>query len=69
MEEIDNHNDIALLGILLYLKENRNTDEKITRFLLELLVWNPYKIFTQTLVEKILPIIDTIDVKKLVWEM
>jgi DNA-binding HxlR family transcriptional regulator len=69
LKDINDYSNLALLGILLYLKENRNVDEKITQYLLELLVWNPYRSYTQALVEKTLPRLDTIDIRQLVWEM
>jgi len=69
IKEINSHTNLALLGIMQHLKEHQNTDEKITRFLLELLVWNPYRKSTQLLIEKTLPIIDTINPKELVMEL
>jgi len=69
IKEVNDSNNLTLLGILLYIKENRTTDERITRFLLELLLWYPYRIFTEVLVEKTWPIVDKFDIKQLVVEM
>jgi len=69
MEEINKDNNLVILGILLFLKENKDTDEKIRRLLLELLLWKPYKSLTWSIIEETEKNIDTIDIKKLVLEV
>jgi DNA-binding MarR family transcriptional regulator len=68
MKEINQSNNITLLGILLFLKQNRSVDDKVKRLLLEYLVWSRYKSLTWRLIEETEKIIDSIDIKKLVLE-
>ena len=69
MKGIAKDNQIVLLGILLFIKENRNADDRVKRLLLEYLVWNRYKVLTWKLIEETEKIIDSIDIKKLVGEV
>jgi hypothetical protein len=69
MKDIAKDNQIVLLGILLFIKENRKADDRIKQLLLEYLVWSRYKTLTWKLIEETEKIIDSIDIKKLVAEV
>jgi len=69
MKNIDQENNLAMLGILLFIKENRTLSDNVKRLLLEYLVWNQYKLLTWKLIEETEKIIDLIDIKKLVGEV
>jgi hypothetical protein len=68
MREISQENNIVMLGLLIFIKEHRNVDDRIKRLLLEYLVWNRYKALTWKLIEETEKIIDSIDIKKLVMD-
>lgn len=66
LDQINTKNNSLLLLALKNYKENKNASEDIINFVLEIAVWNPYKILTSYLIESSKKIIEEIDVDELI---
>jgi hypothetical protein len=64
-KNINFNNNLAILGIMISVKENRDMSDKVKRLLLELLLWKPFKTSTWKLIEKAEPIFSIEDLRNL----
>ena len=65
LDQINRKNNALILSTLKHYKENKELPEDFVNFVLEIVVWRPYKLLTSHLIEASKTILDSIDIEEL----